>query len=210
MVGCRVPGPTCRERATGTAQAPRDEGADGNALPAGASLAASTGPTLSGWPREISWSEFREVQSRPTGENEDATISTNLQQPEQVNVARSSGRFRLDSYEAVLSVVESESWVVTSAKSDELLAHEQGHYDITGLVARDMIRDLRALRAASTAALQRDVQAIIRRADALADRLTALYDQQTNHGRDRARQARWDQLLRTSIQNSTRLRGGPR
>jgi hypothetical protein len=210
MGGCRVPGPTCRERATGTAQAPGTRVADSNARPAGASAAASTGPTLTGWPREIAWGEFREIQRRPTGENEDAQISSSLEQPEQVHVTRSGGRFRLDAYEAVLSVVEDESWVVTSAKSDTLLAHEQGHYDITGLVARDMIRDLRGLRAASTAALGREVQAIIRRADALADRLTILYDEQTNHGRNRAKQEKWEQLLRTSIQNSTRLSGGPR
>ena len=201
-----MPGPTCRERATGTAGG----GNTGSARPVGAPAAATAGPRLTGWPRTITWTEFREIGRRPTGEREDAQISSNLEQPSQVSVTRTGGRFRLGTYEAVLSVEADESWVVTSAKSDALLAHEQGHYDITGIIARDMIRDLRGVRAATTAGLEREVQAIIERADTLADRLTELYDEQTDHGRERAQQARWEALLRTSIQNTRRLTGGPR
>jgi hypothetical protein len=172
-------------------------------------VAPTTGPTLTGWPRQIDWSEFQEVAQRPPGEKEDAQISSNLEQPAEVGVARQGGRFRLSAYEAVLSIDRLESWVVGSTKSDTLLAHEQGHYDITGVIARDLVRDLRALRATTTAALERDVKATIRRADDLAKRLNKLYDDQTKNSRDRDRQQKWEALIRNAIDNGARLTAGP-
>ena len=209
MGGCRVPGPTCGHRATGVTHASRRR-VVGDARPLGASTTVEGGPTLTGWPRQIDWSEFEELPRRPPGEKEDAQISSTLEQPTEVNVARQGGRFRLDTYEAELSVTASESWVVASTKSDALLGHEQGHYDLTGLIARDLIAVLRALRAPTVPGLERELKAAIRRADALADRLTKQYDTETDHGRNRAKQEKWDTLLRVSKERGTRLTGGPK
>ncbi|MCU7937638.1 MAG: ferric iron reductase [Candidatus Thiodiazotropha sp. (ex Dulcina madagascariensis)] len=47
-----------------------------SAQPVGAGAStAQAGPTLSGWPRQLAWSDFRDIQSRPQGESEDARIS---------------------------------------------------------------------------------------------------------------------------------------
>ena len=210
MAGCRVPGPTCAERSSGTATPGNRHTTSGDARPLGADPPAPVaGPTLTGWPRTIGWDEFQELPRRPVGVNEDAQISSELEQPPQVGVAREGGRFRLDSYEAVLSVKTSDSWVVASTKSAALLTHEQGHYDITGLVARDLIADLRSLRAATTAALEREVKGAIRRADTLADSLTQRYDTDTDHGRTQPKQDKWNALLQAAMKNGTRLTGGP-
>jgi hypothetical protein len=50
-------------------------------------LSTSTGgPSLSGWPRKIAWSEFREVGNRPDGESEDAQISVELGAEKKISV----------------------------------------------------------------------------------------------------------------------------
>lgn len=210
MGGCRVPGPTCRERGGGIGAETANGGtADARPIGLDASPSTASGPTLTGWPRQVGWGEFEERSRRPDGEDEDAQISSEVTQPPEVGVTRQGGQFRLVAYEVTVSVNTGESWVVTSAKTAALLAHEQGHYDITGLTARDMVAALGRLRAPSTRGLEREVQALIRSTQALADRLTALYDTQTDHSRNADQQARWEEHLRTAAQTGRRLTGGP-
>jgi hypothetical protein len=103
------------------------------------------------------------------------------------------------------------------------LRHEQGHFDITGLVARDLARRVlalsldadvvAALRDSGNSSIQRlrYVQGVFRRSVAgfgrdasqlLAQLQTdpatgrdGLYDRQTRHGQDRAAQATWNNRL---------------
>ncbi|MGZ8942689.1 MAG: hypothetical protein ACXW00_07985, partial [Methylobacter sp.] len=53
------------------------------------------GPILSGWPRKIAWSEFREVGSRPDGGPEDAQILVELEPEKNISVKNENGRFKL-------------------------------------------------------------------------------------------------------------------
>jgi len=105
------------------------------------------------------------------------------------------------------------------------LAHEQGHFDITGLIARDLAATLLDLQlepkkleaemtapAANPAEHEAKVQRVNRmwkvamnkavdRAQALARKLNntytteGLYDFDTSHGTDRDSQKEWDRLL---------------
>jgi predicted secreted Zn-dependent protease len=163
------------------------------------------GPRLTGWPRPISWNEFKDVATRPAGEDEDAQIDTQTAQPERVGVAREQGRFRLGDFEVRLKVVRDNSWVVVSQKNDTLLAHEQGHFDITGLVARDLVKALGALRGSTTDELQREVSRLYEAYDAWAKSLSKQYDAETNHGRNAKVQSEWESRIRTCIQQGTSL-----
>ena len=83
MGGCRVPGPTCRERGSGVDAAPSNGGTS-DARPIGLDASSSStadAPTLTGWPRQISWAEFEERSRRAEGEEEDAQISSEVTQP---------------------------------------------------------------------------------------------------------------------------------
>lgn len=167
------------------------------------------GPRLTGWPRQITWSEFWEVATRPSGENEDAQIDTQTLQPERVGVAREQGQFRLGNFTVKLIVVRDNSWVVASQKSTTLLAHEQGHFDITGLVARDLVKALGALRVSTTDELQRDVSRLYAAFDAWAKSLSKQYDDETNNSRNAKIQAEWEVRIRTCIQQGTSLGTAP-
>lgn len=209
MSGGRTPGPII-DIATQIMPHNTPRGGFIDQKPVGAKTGGSGGgPVLSGWPRTIRWNEFRDVESRPEGEEEDAQIHTEVVQPERVRIAREDGRLRLSNYRVRVRVLRSGSWVVTGAKSDTLKAHEQGHFDITGLTARDMVAELRALRADSADELQQEVSRIIEEAGELGSTLTEQYDDDTDHGRLPERQQAWQDHLQQSSESGDKLTGPP-
>jgi hypothetical protein len=172
-------------------------------LDSGAGTAASLNQT--GWPRTLTWSDFPEVSSRPSAADEDAQIHCEVSQPERVSVTREGGQFRVTALTVNITILREDSWVVTSQKTASLLSHEQGHYDITGLMGRDMGNEILAARARTVDGLQEQVTRIIERYRQRSQELNDLYDTQTNHSRNRDAQARWDERIRASMTNGTRF-----
>ena len=162
---------------------------------------------LSNWPRTLTWEDFPEVGSRPADAegDENAQIAAEARQPESIAVVNEGGVRRVTSLSITIQVVRENSWVVRSAKTPELLSHEQGHYDIQGLMGRDMGNEILAARAPSTDALQQVVTDIIQRYRQRGTDLSAQYDTDSNHGRNREAQARWDRAIQTAITGSARF-----
>ena len=207
MAGERIPGSFGITRKPSLAPVNKDQlwgdGYTPGALKA--DEASTQGPRLRGWPRAITWDEFREIGSRPSNQEEDAQIETTVAQPQRVRVVRDEGRLRLGDYVGTLRIVRGNSWVVTSKKTASLLQHEQGHFDISGLVARDLMTALRNLRVSSADELQRQVTRLYSAYDAWGDELSDEYDEQTAHGRTTAVQAEWESRIQTCIQQGTSL-----
>jgi hypothetical protein len=162
------------------------------------------GVVICGWPRAIDWSEFRELDSRPADVDEDAEIHSEGGGDNNMTVGRSGGQFRVASM-LVNMTVESDSWVVRSRKSDHLLNHEQGHFDITGLLWRDMANDILRIRARTTRDLQREISRVMERYRPVFERMTDRYDTETNHSLNRDAQQRWDERIRNAIDRGTRF-----
>jgi len=95
------------------------------------------------------------------------------------------------------------SWVRPTAKIPELLAHEQGHFDLAEVYRRLLESTLRGLtelrstpgeaKAALEARAAAAAQAILGRMEAAQAR----YDQETCHGLDEEAQARWLTMIET-------------
>lgn len=104
-----------------------------------------------------------------------------------------------DTLELTITLDRSASWARSgAARTAELLKHEQGHYDITALTARDLFIDLMQLKAksfADAAALQQAIDAVRARYD--AQKIQDVYDEsgETDHGRNSDGQKRWDGYL---------------
>lgn len=160
---------------------------------------ATKGPQLTGWPRQITWDEFRPRGSRPSGTDEDAQISVQMNGSE-LKVVRENGRFRLGEGELPVVLVSAESWVITGKQSTELLNHEQGHFDIAGLCYRDIVKQLQKLRTRSTSRLASEAKRIMEEGDRRADKLSKTYDSsaETDHGKDDKRQKAWDDAIAQS------------
>lgn len=175
-------------------------------------LSTSTGgPSLSGWPRKIAWSEFKEVSSRPDGESEDAQISVELGAEKKVSIERENGQFKLGKVTFKITVKKAESWAVGSQKSGALLAHEQGHYDIIGLFYRDLMTALRSLRENSVNDLGSETNRLMQEYDKLADDMSDKYDSssETNHGLNTTRQQAWEKQIQDCIKNGTKMTTPP-
>lgn len=205
MGGGGIPGPQTGDQ---------DEAAPGNIGQSGADepgpVAASDGVQqniiVTGWPRRISWDEFSEVQSRPADEDEDAQIKSETM-TSQARTRRVGGQWLLAELELEIVVNQATSWVVRSRKSDVLKAHEQGHFDIHGLiVGRDLVEEIKALRARNNDRLGAALRQKMVRARRRGQRMTNTYDSDTRHGLDTQRQAAWEAQIRTAIDNNVRLR----
>jgi hypothetical protein len=168
--------------------------------------AASPGPRLTGWPRSLTWDDFPEISSRPAGESEDAQIAVEMR-PGRLAYIQEDGEYRLGEMDFNTVINRNATWVVGSARTDELLAHEQGHYDIGGLCYRDMVAEIRGLRNARRRQLILDVRRIMEEHDQRADALSASYDsqEQTDHGRNRSRQQAWEQQISQCRQSGAAL-----
>jgi hypothetical protein len=160
---------------------------------------------VSGWPRALTWDDFSDLESRPADAegNENAQIHCEINQPERVSVSREGGQRRVSSLTVTIGIVRADNWVVRSAKTPELLSHEQGHYDITGLMGRDMGNEILAARAGSLEDLQQQVTDIIERYRQRARDLNSRYDTETGGGRNRDAQRRWDERIRSCMSNGT-------
>ncbi|HMD71938.1 MAG TPA: hypothetical protein VKF41_11370 [Bryobacteraceae bacterium] len=93
-----------------------------------------------------------------------------------------------------------EDWVfnLPQAKQDELLNHEQGHFTVGGLLARDFYYDLLKLRQkeySSPAESTADFNGLKNSRDAAFKAIVDKYDADTKHGTVAAQQARWDGFL---------------
>jgi hypothetical protein len=109
-----------------------------------------------------------------------------------------------DNVTVAIQFVASKSWVADWVFSeskqfqDDLLKHEQGHYDITALMARDMFIELMQLKGqtfANKAALDAAVAAVVK-----AHKFQPVHDKydeksETNHGMNDAQQKAWDALF---------------
>ena len=162
----------------------------------------SGGPSLAGWPRQIRWGEFRGVSRRPGGASEDAQISVELRGG-RVRVERENGQFRLGRTTFRIRTNRRQSWVVTNKKSDALLEHEQGHYDLAGLCYRDLVKELRSIRTNSVRELQSEIHRLMEEYDQRSDDLSAQYDDDTGHGTSTERQDAWENSMQDAIRNDT-------
>lgn len=177
---------------------------------------------LTGFPRPLNWSSFRRVTSSPSPPQE-AHLSSSYRMGAWRTVLE-RGAYRVGGFHITVTHNATASWAVPAAFSNTaLLVHEQGHYDITGLIARDLARNLldlaldatvvASMRDAGTTAaqhahyaqlaLQRSVDETGRKAAGLLNKIQSssstgadgLYDRQTDHGLNLTAQATWNGLL---------------
>jgi len=157
---------------------------------------------LSGWPRSLMWDEFRELPSRPVGEDEDAQIHSEVEPPSQVGITKQGGVLQVSSLRVVIRTVAEDTWVIKGTKTPELLSHEQGHFDLTGLLGRDSAREILAMRANSREELQSKVNDILRKYRNQATTWTESYDSENNHSQNRDAQKRWDDQIQKAIRDN--------
>lgn len=147
----------------------------------------------------VTWSDFITRSSRPTGITEDAQIHPELS-PGEIKLARKGKSVTIKEVDIEISLIKSDCWVVDGSQSDYLLKHEQGHYDILAISAREFYNSLIGLSAASTHELQKTVTKLQEDVQRRVARVDARYDAQTKHSLDKTVQDSWDKKINAEKQ----------
>jgi predicted secreted Zn-dependent protease len=149
----------------------------------------------------VQWNEFTEKNQRPNNTQEDAYIcatfrySYNTQSPPKQAC-------HVTAVNISITVSRAESWVIRGQQNAILLRHEQGHYDITALGAREIHDRIFALSATQCSTINSQAQQIEREVQRLITQTNTRYDNQTNHGSNAAAQQRWESSPRNAKQNA--------
>jgi hypothetical protein len=96
------------------------------------------------------------------------------------------------------------SWVFERPKQfqNNLLTHEQGHYDIVALMARDLFNDLLALNSVTftdKATLDQKVTALNEECNSYLSTIGSRYETETNYGERLEEQRRWSGFIHTAF-----------
>jgi len=115
-----------------------------------------------------------------------------------------------DTFTIEVTFDRSASWVIPAVHNDSaseqarLLNHEQGHYDLTALIARDFFVEVMKLKEAKMSTSDEVLNSVVALHGNLgqqAQPLQNLYDNhlQTDHGRHQQKQNDWDGYIQTAF-----------
>lgn len=129
--------------------------------------------------RRLLWDDFQGEPKR----NTDAVASTSTS----LGIAYQVKNSTL-TYQITCKFSKVKSWGLV--KTDYILAHEQGHFDITELYARKLHQELQDYRF-NKRTFRKDVNDIYQRIVKEKESFQAAYDGQTDHSRNRKQQMQW-------------------
>src|SRR5262245_28453508 len=113
---------------------------------------------LHGFKHRLRWSDFKVVNKSPDGKYS-ANTATNISVNWKARVD-SNGTWHLTQVSVSLTLNRSRMWVVRGQQTDQLLAHEQVHYDINAIAARTLESRLRSLQGDRSQSAKDAVEAI--------------------------------------------------
>lgn len=148
---------------------------------------------LNGFSYFVSWSDFNQQVSAPSAD-ENAQIHPDISF-NNFRLTRIRNAVSIREVDVNITLVPNDCWVVSSRMAADLLEHEQGHYDIIAISAREFYNALIGLPAASVSALQTRVTQLQTRLQQTASSADRRYDTETNHGRNVQAQQQWNQKI---------------
>ena len=159
---------------------------------------------IHGFHRKLRWSYFRKIRESSNGYDANTSISTNVQWSFKTD---HQGNWRVTRVNVIVSLNSRETWVVRGREAQDLLAHEQRHYDIAAIAARTLEHRLAKLEGVPSQKPQATVNQLIseilgeQTADGraisrgIAQEVQDRYDEDascgSDHSRNRDNQALW-------------------
>lgn len=173
---------------------------------------------LIGLRRDLSWSNFQRQHSAAPGpgafaigaETHAGINHNSITSKVEAVPGSAPSRYRVKDDITLTVTFGGDSWVEDwvmardATFQDNMLNHEQGHYNIVALLARDTFIDLMQLKSQSFGSQRECAQAIVAawtQGTSKAQAIQDLYDDvnQSHHGADATGQARWDGFLTTAF-----------
>ena len=142
----------------------------------------------------VAWSNFAQRNERPPGVDEDAAIF-----PEMIFSRLRMGRVgrcvSISQLDITIRLHRSHCWSVRSCQTNELLKHEQGHFDIVAIGARELHKRLMRLMVNNSRDLRNFMNDIHANFASNIESINTRYDNATNHSLNVAVQRTWDQQI---------------
>lgn len=123
-----------------------------------------------------------------------------------------TGKWRatVSSLKVTNTMVRSKSWVDPARKTDELLKHEQGHFDINEVYRRILEQKLKGLVGKGDTAeeaaddLNRKMKTMFDKVWKKAEEVQKQYDNDTEHGQNVQKQRAWEQKIRSWLRDPSK------
>jgi hypothetical protein len=154
--------------------------------------------------RHLTWRDFKRVDASP---NPPYTAQTTPVVAYRAQTGLRRGKWHVREARVTLRLDPEETWVVRGHETRQLLAHEQGHYDVAVVAARMLQARLDRLESDSAEELDAAIHAafaeIVGSEDgpaSLQQQVTAMYEDDlncgSNHGLEAHNQAAWSLRIR--------------
>jgi len=141
--------------------------------------------------RRLNWNDFRSVPKR----NTDAVASTSTSLGIAYQVKNS-----LLTYQVTCNFSKTKSWGLV--KTAYILAHEQGHFDITEIYARKLHQALQSYNF-NKRNYKQDVNQAYKKIVTEKEAFQEIYDKQTDHSRNKKEQAAWLMIIEKLLEDTT-------
>ncbi|WP_029038612.1 DUF922 domain-containing protein [Salinimicrobium xinjiangense] len=102
-------------------------------------------------------------------------------------------------YEVGSYFLPDQSWVRPGKKSEDLLAHEQLHFDITELHARKLRKAMEEFDFEKTKNVKPALQAIYKSTEAERANMQKRFDAETRHSMNKAAQLKWQKYVQEEL-----------
>ncbi len=138
----------------------------------------------------LEWSDFR---GRPESNSHfDASVNTGITY--QWSYGKDKGDIELN-YQVDSFCYPSLSWVKRGQMSDNLLSHEQLHFDISELHARIMRKRLKDYKPGEN--IRRDLNKMYKLVERMRINMQERYDEETDHSKHIVNQIKWEKKIET-------------
>jgi Bacterial protein of unknown function (DUF922) len=147
----------------------------------------------------LSWTDFTGLVPPQSAWDAKTAVSVS---PEVRHERQPDGRYKVVWLEVTVKLDSVNTWVRPGKQSDRLLQHEQGHFDLYILCAREMdarIRDA-AFAKGDVQSLLRD---IVRQTMDKYNAISTRYDAETEHYRNAKMQSEWVARIRQHLTEGT-------
>ncbi len=141
--------------------------------------------------RRLNWNDFRSEPKR----NTDAVASTSTS----LGIAYQVKNSAL-TYQVTCNFSKTKSWGLV--KTAYILAHEQGHFDITEIYARKLHQALQSYNF-NKRNYRQDVNSAYQKIITEKEAFQEMYDKQTDHSRNKKEQAAWLMIIEKLLEDTT-------
>jgi len=104
----------------------------------------------------------------------------------------------IEGFEVILELDHSKSWARMKNVSDELLLHEQGHFNFGILTMKEILEQVKQTHFTGSN-YQVSIQKIVNQVAKKYHDMGRLYDEETKHHMDREQQAKWNDFFKSVL-----------